>query len=231
MQTHLSIVRTVCLTCKTSFEDYGCDHRKFCSRKCFGVYASNLPKNNLPLDVRFWKKVKKTPGCWFWLGSKKSDGYGSLFIKAANGKSMLRSAHRVSWELHFGKIPMGLGVLHHCDNPACVRPNHLFVGTPADNSNDKIKKGRQAYSYGERNGSAKLTAVVVMEIRRRCADGLVTMAELAEAYGVSAATIYLVWKGDTWKHVKREPGTAYRAKRTKRPVIVIKPPPGKFFLA
>ncbi len=94
----------------------------------------------VPREERFWKHVHKTDSCWLWTASVNDKGYGQLFVGV--GKSPLR-AHRVSWELHRGLIPIGLLVLHHCDNPPCVRPDHLFLGTYKDSTQDMISKGRQ----------------------------------------------------------------------------------------
>jgi hypothetical protein len=88
-------------------------------------------------DERFWKYVEKGDGCWTWNGSIGSAGYGQIYY---NGK--VSKAHRVSYEINKGPIPDGLWVLHECDNPACVNPDHLHVGTAQDNSDEKIKRGR-----------------------------------------------------------------------------------------
>lgn len=89
-------------------------------------------------SFQFWSKVNRTEGCWLWAGSKRSEmGYGSFVVR---GRSF--AAHRVSWELTHGPIPPGLKVLHKCDVPACVNPDHLFLGTDKDNHQDKAAKGR-----------------------------------------------------------------------------------------
>lgn len=92
-----------------------------------------------PLAVRFWAKVEKTPTCWEWRGATVT-GYGHISMGGVLGK--IRLAHRISWEMHNGPIPDGLHVCHRCDNPKCVRPDHLFLGTDLDNAQDRDAKGR-----------------------------------------------------------------------------------------
>ena len=101
-----------------------------------------------PLVERFWEKVVKTPTCWLWTAAAQG-GYG--VIGDPHRKGRVLRAHRVSWELHDGPIPSGMDVLHRCDTPACVRPDHLFLGTAADNIADMFAKGRQPDRRAPRN--------------------------------------------------------------------------------
>ena len=110
----------------------------------------------MDFSTRFWSKVDKTNTCWVWKAFKNDSGYGLFSIK----RHMYR-AHRIAWELTNGQIPDGIEVCHHCDNPACVRPDHLFLGTQNDNIQDGINKGRinlkeNNQPSGEANGKAIL---------------------------------------------------------------------------
>lgn len=147
---------------------------------------------------RFWAKVEKSPdGCWMWTGTKNADGYGIIFI---DKKRYL--THRLSWEIHFGEIPVGLFICHHCDIPGCARPDHLFLGTKKDNKQDAMKKGRHA--RGETSGRAKLTEEKVREIRKVYHDGGIGIIELGHLYSVSHMAISLAIRGINWKEVKNE---------------------------
>ena len=146
---------------------------------------------------RFWSKVNKTSNCWEWTGSKDGKGYGQF---SANCKRY--STHRFSFELKYGKIPNGLCVLHHCDNPSCVRPDHLFLGTVADNNRDSIIKGRNFCPIGEDNGRSKLTKRDVSLIRELYSRRDTTHIQLAQQFNVCSATICYIVNNQTWKHIK-----------------------------
>ena len=128
-------------------------NRKYCAWQCY--QAAKV----IPPEIRFWKKVIKTADCWLWNGAHGKRGHG-LF--RSNMQEWMVAAHRYSWELHFGPIPDGLLVCHHCDNPPCVRPDHLFLGTIADNVHDAERKGRL------KGTKARLEAT---RRRRRGSDG------------------------------------------------------------
>jgi hypothetical protein len=126
-------------------------------------------------------------GCLLWPGGKTKRGYGTT------GRRYL--AHRVSFAIHKGAIPTGRLVCHSCDNPSCVNPDHLFLGTDAENSADMVKKGRSASR--DRHSQAKLTTASATAIRREAADG-VPRKELAARYGVSKSTVRSVIVGELW---------------------------------
>src|SRR5229473_531412 len=106
----------------------------------------------IPLVERFWSKVRKSDGCWEWIAGKHRFGYG--IIRDGGRGSRMRTAHRISWEFHNGSIPAGLWVLHRCDNPQCINPDHLFLGTQFDNMTDAARKGRIRNGRGK-NVSSK----------------------------------------------------------------------------
>ena len=143
---------------------------------------------------RFWSKVDKTDTCWNWT-AKNGRGYGQLKI---SGK--YESAHRISWKIHNTYIPKGMHVLHKCDNPACVNPEHLFLGTHQDNMDDMKNKGRQANHVGVSNTRAKLNETQVRVIRAYCP--VITHKCLSDIFGVSTSTIGMIANRTNWSHVK-----------------------------
>lgn len=159
-----------------------------------------------PLGERFWPKVDRRGDdeCWEWRGSRGVSGYGCVELPETR---RLVGAHRASWILHFGSIPDGLFVLHRCDNPPCVNPHHLFLGTHEDNMADASVKGRIVASRarGERSGNARLTDAQVAEIRRRHLSGVHparrtgnSTTELAREYGVTRQYIGQLVRG-VWR--------------------------------
>lgn len=167
---------------------------------------------------RFWSKVDKSGECWVWTAHRRHHGYGAFFL---NGKA--QSAHRVAWELTYGPIPSGRSVLHACDNPPCVRPEHLSLGTHTDNMRDASSKGRLAppalsepwtpperrsgddggtdprRPRGVRQGLARLDDDKVREIRLLATQ--LSSAAIARRFSVHADTVRSVLSGRTWRHV------------------------------
>jgi hypothetical protein len=180
-------IALTCHFCGTPFRRSPSNVGRFCSYSC-----SNKGTKQ-PIEQRFWSKVLKGDGCWPWMRARYPTGYG-LFV--VEGKD--RPASRVAWELTHGPIPDGLSVCHHCDNPPCVRPDHLFLGTTADNMADMVAKGRNA--RGEKSRLAKLTEADVRAIRSRAASG-VSSRVLATEFGVCMSNIWLIKTRRHWSHV------------------------------
>jgi hypothetical protein len=159
---------------------------------------SNWPTKP-PLE-RFEKKFQMVTesGCWIWDAAliDKKQGYGSFYL----GNGQHEKAHRASWMLYKGEIPVGFCVLHRCDVRACVNPNHLFLGTNKDNVDDRVKKGRTRVGFGEKHGNSKLNNEKVLMMRAMYADGS-TSYELAEIFGCGKSMAHLVCSHRNWKHV------------------------------
>jgi hypothetical protein len=150
---------------------------------------------------RFWSKVEVAgeDECWLWKGGITGYGYGQF---CAGNKGF--QAHRYSMLLHLGRALLSsLFVCHHCDNRLCVNPKHLFVGTPADNSADMVRKGRESHAAarGEDKWTAKLTEEDVRSIRRLSAKGY-SSGELSLMFGVSGWQIWAIKSNRQWRHVK-----------------------------
>lgn len=146
-------------------------------------------------EKRFWDKVDTSGRCWNWKAHKCRDGYGHFSI----GK-VKTHAHRFAYFLAHGGVPEGLYVCHHCDNPGCVKPSHLFLGTQKDNQQDSIAKGRNRPPKGERQGRSKLTENDVYEIRRLYPLG-VTQVLLAKMWGISQQHVSNVIHRQRWSHI------------------------------
>lgn len=146
-----------------------------------------------PVSDRFWSKVKKNNDpklCWEWQAGLIV-GYGAFWLRGKTCK-----AHRVAWELTNGGIPDGLCVLHECDNPKCVNPNHLFLGTVLINNIDKAQKDRSL--FGERNPRAKLSPQDVDDIRRQYARGGLSQAAIAMQYGIDNTQVSRIVRRKQW---------------------------------
>lgn len=149
-----------------------------------------------PLEKRFWDKVNKTDGCWEWTAFKRA-GYGRIAI----GNKRAVDSHRISYLLHFGLIPKGMNVLHKCDNPGCVNPQHLFLGTHKDNMRDKALKKRAPSMKGRNNPSSTLTEVDVLQIRSKYSTGKFSQRKLAKEFSVSYTMIHNITSRKNWRHI------------------------------
>tara|TARA_R100000935_G_scaffold5325_1_gene12269 strand:+ start:22667 stop:23134 length:468 start_codon:yes stop_codon:yes gene_type:complete len=149
-------------------------------------------------EDRFWAKVDKTPGfgrngdCWEWQGGQLRHGYGRFSVGQGEEK-----AHRYSYALAKGSIPDGMIICHHCDNPPCVNPSHLFLGEHQDNSDDKLQKMR--HRYGDNSANSKLTED---QVRAIIADPRMQI-EIAAAYGITQGNVGHIKRGTAWRHIPR----------------------------
>jgi hypothetical protein len=184
----------------------GCD-RKFVARGLCGAHYMEkrrgsddfeLVRPRGSLHERFLAKIKKTDCCWEWIGPKRPNGYGQIQEGGVGSRNI--SAHRLSYEMHKGPIPDGLVVMHSCDNPSCVNPDHLSVGTYRENTADMIAKGRKrtVAPLGTSNGKAKLNDELVRYIRQSEKNA----ASIARELNLSGNCIRGVKSGRTWSHVK-----------------------------
>jgi hypothetical protein len=191
-----------CEQCGADFAPRPSSGNRMCSPKCRNAALI------LPMADRFWPKVTKGDDCWEWSRKRDRRGYGRF----ATTSSRYVSAHRMAWELTHGEIPKGLSVLHRCDNPPCVRPDHLFLGTPADNVADMLAKGREsrgkqhgAAIKNPRRGSDKPEAILtddqVRAIRAAFTGKRGELAALARRYGIRPSHAWKIVHRTIWAHI------------------------------
>ena len=161
--------------------------------------------NGTDIEERFWSKVRKGAGCWEWVAGKNKDGYGQFHL---GGKQ--HGAARASYLIRGIDLPSDVFVCHTCDNPSCVNPEHLFLGSHSDNMQDMMSKGRKHSQAGERHSGVKLTEEDVRWIRQLGC----TQEKAANAFGVSRSTISLIRSGKLWAHV---PSTSKGVKKRAKP--------------
>lgn len=162
-----------------------------------------------PIETRFWSKVQKTEGCWLWTAARFHNGYGAFRYEGGQWR-----AHRVAYTWLVGPIPDGMEVCHMCDNPACVRPDHLFLGTRKENAEDMVAKERAAVGdknasrlhpdrlrRGEAHGRAKVTEQQVREIRKLAAQGVPHRA-IAAQFGLTSTPVLDIIHRKHWAHVE-----------------------------
>ena len=183
----------------------GCEKKVQARGLCSGHYsiwrkygdplaAKQQQNHGMSLMDRLLARCSKSTGCWEWNGSSDAKGYGRINI---GNKPML--VHRTSWEVFRGPIPNGMYVLHRCDNPRCIRPEHLFLGDQQMNMDDKAAKKRHRYgvSRGSDHGCSKLTEKQVREIRASSGPSRI----VAENYGISGRQVRDIRTLKSWKHV------------------------------
>jgi len=154
---------------------------------------------------RFWSKVRKggPDECWEWIGAKHPDGYGFIYAGPSYDKNVrFTKVHRLSYEMHNGAIPDGLYVLHHCDNPSCVNPKHLYAGTQQQNVRDRAvrRRGKEHRQNGENNDNSKLTEKDVKAIITMLQAGK-RQGVIATAFGISQPYVSKIVHRKSWKHL------------------------------
>lgn len=177
-------------------------------------YVAPIGKPKPSVEERFWRRVDKENGlvhpvdgkCWTWVSYRgaKPKRYGSFFRNGA-----LTGAHRASYEMHVGPVPPGLFVLHRCDNPPCVRPSHLFVGTVKDNGEDMARKGRSVKGRkvpsigrpGELNVHSKIRNQDVLRIRELHAEHGVSSRSLAKQFGICKSSVNYIIRRESWTNI------------------------------
>lgn len=155
----------------------------------------------MTFEERFWRKVRKSDGCWLWSGSKTPKGYG-MIATAEGARKRTQYAHRLSFEMHCGPIPPGKQVCHRCDVRSCIRPDHLFAGTPAENTADMVTKGRArgASHAGMAHPQARLSDSEVREIRRLATEGK-DRAWIASRFNVGRSNVNMIVRRASWAHL------------------------------
>src|SRR3990167_8152240 len=190
-----------CLQCKTNFKTIQSTINrgggKFCCHKCSMDYprAPREKTDGYTPTERFFlfiDKISNPNGCWEWIGHKNKGGYGR--IRRFNSDW---TTHRYSWFIHFGTIPQGIFICHHCDNRICCNPSHLFLGTAKDNQRDCISKKRNRDQKGSKHNFAKLTESEVIQIRKRLSHGELGK-NLAMEFNVCKMTISNIKNRKKW---------------------------------
>lgn len=154
------------------------------------------------LESRFFEKVSKSPttGCWEWTGGK-CYGYGIIHVNDGYKRNRSKRAHRVSYEIHVGPIAGDMDVCHKCDNPSCVNPDHLFLGTTKDNADDRDRKKRHWVPNGESSPHSKITEDTVKKIRAEFIPSWGGYSRLARKYGLAPEHVRKIINNKIWRNV------------------------------
>lgn len=185
-----------CQACGKPFRTYPSTISRYPAMTCSLECRDQIRR--VPPEERFWKHVDLSSECWIWTGGKTGTGYGHMWIVTDNNHIL---AHRMSYQMHHGPIPDGLQVCHKCDNPPCVNPSHLFLGTAKDNALDKIAKGRGRAPYGEKHWRSKLTEQQVVEIRQIHATEGLSFNAIGRRFAVKGQAVKKIVHRQLWKHV------------------------------
>lgn len=195
---HMEVTVMASVSRRCSVE--GCQNRYHAKGFCEKHYRRQRLTGTTELEIlsypaKFWNKVKKTDSCWLWIGSITMFGYGLFFVDDKKWP-----AHRYSYFLAHGQFPTDLHVRHKCDTPLCVNPEHLILGTHADNMRDMAERGRAARQKGIDHPRAKLSESNVKEIRALLDSGH-SVASISRLYGVTRGCITPIKFGRRWTHV------------------------------
>lgn len=162
--------------------------------------VQSIPVLSTPLIEKFWSKVAITANinkCWEWQAFKNKEGYGGFRVN----RNQVIASHRLAYFIHNNKDPLDKCVCHSCDNPACVNPAHLWLGTRYENAMDRESKGRNKPLSGEKNGNSRFTAEQVKEMRALYSSGELNQHEIAERFGTHQGVIWAIVTKKTWKHI------------------------------
>lgn len=209
MQPHSTTVFAVCRHCGCQFMPTSNSKGWYCCRGCRNAYQLSHWQD------RFWRFVQKSEGCWLWTGALKDNGYGVFGIGRQRHNLYV---HRLSWELHYAPIPVGMNVCHSCDAlyapgdityRQCVRPDHLFLGSTLDNMRDAKAKGRISHGVpkpgcsqpGETNSRAKLDREAVLRIRQLFTEGR-PISVIAAMFSLSNAHTHRIIHRERWAHLE-----------------------------
>ena len=193
---------------KTPISSYGSAKLGYIQGRPRKFVSGHDIRTEIPLVIRFWEKIDKNGEmvrpelgrCWAWKASTDHNGYGQINgEKDDRGERKFCKAHRVSWEIYYGPIPEGLAVLHHCDNPPCCNPDHLFTGTNDDNMKDAAAKGRMP--RGKNHHAGRFTPEQVREVRSLLREGYMTQKQIAFKFGVTRSAIQGIQRGNAYAYV------------------------------
>lgn len=167
-------------------------YRKCGNKKCYN--PDHLTYDFLDRFFYFVDDIGDESSCWNWMGSKDGGGYG-IFICKEYGRE---KAHRLMYMETYGEIPEGMYICHTCDNPSCVNPSHLFLGTNQDNIDDKVLKDRQSRLFGKNNGRSKLSEMDVINMRKDYKSGNYSYRDLVKKYNIGQTQVARIIKKESW---------------------------------